>query len=320
MTRHFQSAGRTDIGKARRRNEDAILVRDEAGLWAVADGLGGHAAGDYASSLIVERLAAVPRAGSVFDFVESIEDTLADANADLRRAAQARGVDLIGSTVVVLVHDRHCMLCGWAGDSRGYCCGNGRLIPLTRDHLYGVEADAVRWSGGPAQSQPGGGVLTRAVGAEDALFVDWAVAGNRPGTQFVLCSDGINKEMSDAEIEAACARHASPGGVLDELFDTSLARGARDNLSAVVVVSQDGAAGESATMHDHLRETNRMLRSLDEAHRLGKLGRDDYRAQRRRLLEALVEDSGNDTHDGDGRLPPLGGAGPSGWKRWFRGR
>lgn len=239
MTTKFQSAGRTDTGKVRRRNEDAILVREEAGLWVVADGLGGHAAGDYASGMIVDRLAALPRDGSTFDFIESIEDTLSGINTDLRRTAQQRGVDIIGSTVVVLVHDKDFMLCGWVGDSRGYCLEDGQLAQITRDHVYGIKDDVTQFSGGPAQSQAGSGVLTRAIGAEESVFVDWVVAGNRPGTQFVLCSDGVNKEMSDAEIDAACRRHATPTGVLDEVFDTALGRAGRDNVSAVIVRLQD---------------------------------------------------------------------------------
>ncbi|MBN8737566.1 MAG: serine/threonine-protein phosphatase [Xanthomonadales bacterium] len=239
MTMKFQSAGRTDTGKVRRRNEDAILVREEAGLWVVADGLGGHAAGDYASGMIVDRLAALPRDGSVFDFIESIEDTLSGINTDLRRTAQQRGVDIIGSTVVVLVHDKDFMLCGWVGDSRGYCLEDGQLAQITRDHVYGVKDDVTQFAGGPAQQQPGSGVLTRAIGAEESVFVDWVVAGNRPGTQFVLCSDGVNKEMSDAEIDAACRRHATPTGVLDEVFETALGRAGRDNVSAVIVRLQD---------------------------------------------------------------------------------
>lgn len=237
MTMHFQSAGRTDVGKVRRRNEDSILVRDDAGLWVVADGLGGHSAGDYASGMIVERLAALPRDGDVFDFVEGIEDTLVGINADLRRTAQARGVDIIGSTVVLLVHDKDLMLCGWVGDSRAYCLDDGRLAQITRDHVYGVKEDVTQFGGGGAQ--PNGGALTRAVGAEEALFVDWVVAGNRPGTRFVLCSDGVNKEMSDQELEAACQRGASPDAVLGEVFDLSLERAARDNVSAVIVQLQD---------------------------------------------------------------------------------
>ncbi|HEX5961790.1 MAG TPA: PP2C family serine/threonine-protein phosphatase [Rhodanobacteraceae bacterium] len=239
MARHFRAAGRTEIGKVRRRNEDAILVRDDAGLWAVADGLGGHADGDVASGLIVERLGALPRRGGVLDFVESIEDALAGVNRDLRQMALARGVDLIASTVALLVHGPDFMLSGWVGDSRCYCCEAGRLAQLTRDHLYGMDDRAEQWGGGVEQSQPGGGVLTRAVGADDALYVDWVVAGRRPGLQFVLCTDGLNKEVSDAEIEDACRRQAAPDAVLADVFRTSLGREARDNISAVVVRLQD---------------------------------------------------------------------------------
>ena len=110
MTLHFQSSGRTETGKVRRRNEDSILVRDDAGLWVVADGLGGHSAGDYASGMIVERLAALPRDGDIYEFIEAIEDTLVGINTDLRRTAQQRGTDIIGSTVVLLVHDKDLML------------------------------------------------------------------------------------------------------------------------------------------------------------------------------------------------------------------
>ena len=307
MTPPYVSAGRTDTGKVRRRNEDAILVRDEAGLWAVADGLGGHADGDYASRAIVERLAAMPRGGGALDFIEAIEDALAGVNADLRRLAQARTADLIGSTVVVLVYGDAFSLCGWAGDSRGYVCANGELSQLTHDHLYGVDATD-HWSGGPAEAQPGGGVLTRAVGADRALFLDWAVAPNQPGARFVLCSDGINKEMSDAEIASACARHAAPETILDTLFETSLQRGARDNLSAVVVtLSGEAPAAESAS-DGPLRAVNRELAALDEAHRLGELARDDYRARRRRLLAGLAESLRGSRSD----TPPR----PA-WKRWF---
>lgn len=313
MALPFRSAGRTDIGKARRRNEDAILVRDEAGLWVVADGLGGHADGDFASRLVVDRLASLPRAGDAFDFVESIEEALAGANAELRRVARARGVDLIGSTVVVLVHGEAFALCGWAGDSRGYRCDGGRLIQITRDHLYGVTGDADRWSGGPAQAQPGGGVLTRAIGADAALFMDWAVARNRPGTRFVLCSDGVNKEMSDPEIEMACNRCATPDGILDEIFETSLRRGARDNLSAVVVSLSGDAPAGAAALDEPVHAINRELSALNDAHRLGEIARDDYRARRRRMLADLVE-GGPASARGNG----IGNR--SGWKRWFRRR
>lgn len=233
MTTRYVSAGRTVIGKVRKHNEDAILVRDDVGLWVVADGLGGHAAGDYASTMIVERLAALPRAGSVFDFIESIEDALVEINADLLQTAATRGVDLIGSTVVVLVSDTDFMLCGWVGDSRAYCYEGDRLRQITRDHVHGGDVDVTHF--GAASPAAGSGVLTRAVGAEEQLFVDWVVAANRPGATFVLCSDGINKEMSDAELRDQCSLHPQPEELVESLFDLAMSRAGRDNISAVVI-------------------------------------------------------------------------------------
>jgi protein phosphatase len=241
MTVRYLSAGQTHTGKVRKHNEDAILVREDVGLWVVADGLGGHSAGDYASGLIVERLGSLARTGDVFDFVESIEDTLAQVNTELRQVAATRGVVLIGSTVVLLVYDPDCMLWGGVGDSRAYCFEDGHLRQITRDHVHGVKDEVTQFAGGPAPSrpQPGAGVLTRAIGAEERLYVDWVVAGNRPGMQFVLCSDGINKEMTDEELDAQCARLQAPGELLQGLFAIALGRAGRDNVSAVIVRLQD---------------------------------------------------------------------------------
>ena len=236
---NYVSAGISVTGKVRRHNEDAILVRDDIGLWVVADGMGGHSAGDYASALIVERLGALTRPDSVVDFIEAIEDALEQVNADLLSTAATRGVDIIGSTVVVLVHDRDFMLCGWVGDSRAYCMENGTLEQISADHVHGMKDDVTQFSGQPAPPQPGAGVLTRAIGAEAQLFVDWVVAGCRPGMQFVLCSDGVNKEMSDAELEAEGRRQSTPQALLDSLLGLALGRAARDNVSAVVVRLQD---------------------------------------------------------------------------------
>ncbi|MFC0396977.1 PP2C family protein-serine/threonine phosphatase [Paraburkholderia rhizosphaerae] len=229
------SAGRTETGKVRRRNEDAILARDDLGLWVVADGVGGHAAGDYASALIVERLGALRRDGDVYDFIEAIEDTLQQINAELRDFALVRQVDVIASTVVILVHDRQFVLCGWVGDSRAYVYENGQLRQLTRDHVHGLKPDVTQF-GAAAHGPAGAGVLTRAIGAEDQLYLDWAVAGSRAGMQFLLCSDGINKELSDDELELAYRDSgAGPHEQLTRLFTQALERAARDNLSAVIV-------------------------------------------------------------------------------------
>lgn len=234
MTTLCRSAGHTETGHVRRRNEDAILVRDDLGLWVVADGLGGHAAGDYASTLIVERLGALSRDGDVYDFVAAIEDSLQQVNTELCAAAVAQQVDVIGSTVALVVHAPAFVLCGWVGDSRVYVHEDGALTQLTRDHVHGLPVDVTHY-GALSSSAAGSGVLTRAVGVEETLFVDWAVAGNRPGMQFLLCSDGINKELSDGELASICREPLGPSQLVERMFALSLARRARDNLSAVIV-------------------------------------------------------------------------------------
>jgi len=231
----YVSAGHTDTGKVRRLNEDAILIREDLGLWVVADGLGGHAAGDYASNLIVQRLGALERQGDVADFMEAIEDALEQVNNELLQRARTQHVDLIGSTVVVLVYDRDFMLCGWVGDSRAYGMHDGRLHQLTRDHVHGEREDITQF-GNPAVSP---GALTRAVGAQEPLLVDWIVSDNTAGMPFLLCSDGINKEIPDAELDMECRRVKEPGLLLKRLFELALGRAARDNVSAVVVRLQE---------------------------------------------------------------------------------
>jgi protein phosphatase len=236
MTMRHQSAGYTVTGKIRKHNEDAILVREDVGLWVVADGMGGHSAGDYASAMIIERLGALARPDSVLDFIESIEDALVQVNTDLVRTAVTRGVDIIGSTVVVLVHDRDFMLCGWVGDSRVYCFEDGQLRQITSDHVHGMKDEVTQFGGMPAQPQPGAGALTRAVGAEDQLFVEWVVTGCRPGMLFVLCSDGISSQLTDEEMRGClldCQGDLPRASM--ELVDLANARGGEDNATVVLV-------------------------------------------------------------------------------------
>jgi protein phosphatase len=206
-------------------------MRDDLGLWVVADGLGGHSAGDIASRMVVDRLGGMRREGDLADFVDAIDAQLRDVNRELRVLARERQVDVIGTTVVVLVHDHDLVMCGWVGDSRAYAFEADRLHLLTRDHVIGDKDEVTRIGGAPAK----GGVLSRAVGADEHLYVDWVVAGRRPDQRFLLCSDGINKEMEDHEIAAHCRRHTDPTTLVARLFDTALGRAGRDNVSAVAL-------------------------------------------------------------------------------------
>lgn len=233
MTRPYLSAGRTETGRVRRVNEDAILLADGPGLWVVADGLGGHTAGDFASQMVTRRLGTLRFRGDLAGQIEAVEDEMTTVNHLLRDAARERRVDVIASTVVVLVHAREMVACGWAGDSRGYCFDDDRLRQLTRDHVHGAGDDVTRIGHMGAGTMAG--ALTRAVGADEELHMDWVITRRQPGMGFVLCSDGINKELADTDIEAECRRHKTPSSLVDSLVDCALSRGGRDNISAVAV-------------------------------------------------------------------------------------
>src|SRR5689334_8144604 len=132
-----RSAARTHVGTVRRRNEDAVLDRAEIGLWAVADGAGGHQRGDYASARIIAALGEVDAAIPAIDRVADVKARLAAVNLDLRARAAAMGPDaLIGSTVVVLLILADQICCLWAGDSRLYRLRAGRLRQLSRDQSH----------------------------------------------------------------------------------------------------------------------------------------------------------------------------------------
>jgi protein phosphatase len=225
----WRAAARSHAGLVRDVNEDACLVRPERGLWAVADGMGGHAVGDFASRTVVAALDDVRPAGSLALLLAAARERLHAANRRLRAEAATRRVPLIGSTVVVLAAWGGAYGYLWAGDSRLYLCRGGRLRLLTRDHRLAPASGA---------QAAAASAITRAVGAVDALDLDAATVDAHDGDILVLCSDGLSDAVGDREIAAAvvpgdCARAA------DALVELALARGGRDNISAVVVRAED---------------------------------------------------------------------------------
>lgn len=280
MARSTSSAGRSETGLVRKRNEDAILLREDLGLWAVADGLGGHDAGDLASKMVVDRLSQLARPEDPLAFIEAIEDSLLAVNEDLRQLSRQRGLGLIGSTVVLLVSAADRLLCGWVGDSRAYALERGLLRAITRDHVVGAASDA------PADSRALNLPLSRAVGASAQLCVEWTVLPIAAGARVLLCSDGINKELDDAELQAILAENLDANALVDRLMAQAIARGARDNVSAVVV-SFDAADAAVSAETDPPASWLKLadgLRQLDEEHVRGLRSWSDFRAARRLLL------------------------------------
>lgn len=235
----WTSAARTHPGRLRRLNEDAGLEQPERGMWAVADGMGGHAFGDFASLQVIDSLGKLPETDNLADFAAEAAYGLQTVNRQLRAEAASHGVPVIGSTVVALfARDGRCRYL-WAGDSRLYLCRNGQLSRLTRDHSQ-VEQLKARGSltAEEAAEHPARNLLVRAVGATDLLELDEGAIDVADGDIFLLCSDGLNNEVDDEEIRAALlsgdCRQAS-----ENLIDLALEHGGRDNITAVVVHAED---------------------------------------------------------------------------------
>ncbi|WP_192182786.1 PP2C family protein-serine/threonine phosphatase [Mesorhizobium amorphae] len=242
----FESFGVSHKGCVREHNEDNYLVEPQTGLWVVADGMGGHEAGEVASASIVDHLATIGIASSAPDLRARFEDRLSRANAEIRRISRTRGIT-IGSTFAALLAMDGRFACLWAGDSRIYLIRNASISQVSRDHTEvqelldrGVisEAEALTW--------PRRNVITHAVGVSDDVVIDFQQGELMPGDIFVLGTDGLTAHVSDAEIEAAAVA-GKPRAACESLLQTVLARGGTDNVTIVLVKIGDARNGQ--TLH-----------------------------------------------------------------------
>ncbi len=229
----MRSSAATHPGAVRPRNEDALVDRAEAGLWAVADGAGGHGAGDVASQAIAAALNAIPPGLSAAELLAQVRLRLSAVHAELQQEAAQRGPGrLIASTVVVMLARGGHFALLWAGDSRGYVLREGALQRLTHDHSLVQEmVDKGEIAAEEAESHPQSNVITRAVGAHGELQLDKISGRVAPGDRFLLCSDGLFKTMAEEEIAAMLAQLPAA----EPIIAAAVERGARDNVTAVVV-------------------------------------------------------------------------------------
>lgn len=244
----WSSAGRSHVGMVRAINEDACLALPERGLWAVADGMGGHEAGDVASQMLIEALQQIAPPVEWTDFMEAVRESLRQVNRRLREeSAQRYHNRTIGSTVVVLIAQGTQCACLWVGDSRIYRLRNGQLQQLTRDHSHVQElVDQGLIAPEDAHRHPLANVITRAVGSADELQIDEAVHSLQAGDLFLLCSDGLNKTLSDEEIARLLAHsdHNCQEAV-KAFIHLALMRDANDNVTTVVVSIDGPDSGDS---------------------------------------------------------------------------
>jgi len=232
----FKSSAITHVGMVRKLNEDAYAERSEIGVWAVADGMGGHEAGEVASGMITDHIKSLNHADGFEETFQSVKSCIEAANSEL--VAQSSAYDsqrVPGSTVVALVINGEQGAVLWCGDSRIYRRRDKVLKQLTRDHSHVqdlVDQEIIKEE--DAESHPMANVITRAVGINEPLELEYELMDVRPDDQFLLCSDGLSRLASREEIESMMANRDSEE-VTQSLLHTALVRGAPDNVTLICV-------------------------------------------------------------------------------------
>lgn len=228
----------TQVGVAHAMNQDRLVDRPEIGLWAVADGAGGHEHGDIASSMLADALAELPPGLTGADMVAAVRSRVAAIHQLLRTRAELRSAETgapvtIASTIVLMLASDSYYACLWAGDSRAYRLHEGALTRLTHDHsLVQALVDEGALTEAEAEKHPLSNVITRAIGADvSELTLDKVTDRAAHGDRFLLCSDGLTKTVEEAGI----ADLVAGDNPAESLLAAALERNARDDVTVVVI-------------------------------------------------------------------------------------
>ncbi len=232
----FETGGMTNTGRVRDHNEDSFMTRPESGVWVVADGMGGHDAGDFASQTITAEMDSVGMPISAGDLQARFMERLNRAHARIQEHSVSLGGSTVGATLVGLLIYEDMYACIWSGDSRIYRMRDGILEQQTRDHTEVRELfEAGLITAEEAEHWPRKNVITRAIGVSAEPNCDVVSDGLQEGDMFLLCSDGLTEHNSDDDLARILSSAASAQEACDALIAQTLERGARDNVTAVVV-------------------------------------------------------------------------------------
>ena len=243
-TTQLMWGARSDVGCVRPHNEDSYLVQSP--LFCVCDGMGGHAAGEVASSIAAETIAkTAPRAADPSLLASAIEAANA---AVIEAAVNGMGKPGMGCTATAAYIEGTVMAIAHVGDSRAYLLHEGSLIRVTRDHSYVEElVDAGEITADEARVHPNRSVITRALGSDPAMYADHFSLNVEEGDRLILCSDGLSSMISDGEIESIAVQSSTAQICTDNLVDAALAAGGGDNVTVIVVdLVDDGRLREIA--------------------------------------------------------------------------
>jgi PPM family protein phosphatase len=236
---------RSDVGRIRSGNEDSYLA--EAPLFVVADGMGGHTAGDVASSTAVETIADHLRSADGSD-PESLAQLVRDANAAIfEKASTDSSLSGMGTTCTLVFIDGDRAHIAHVGDSRAYRLQADRMERLTEDHTL-VERMVREGRIRPeeAERHPQRSIITRALGVDEDVRVDLLAIDLADGDRLLLCSDGLSSMVGEASIEEVLAAEPDPQAAADRLVDIANEAGGEDNITVVVIdVSGDGGGASS---------------------------------------------------------------------------
>lgn len=242
-TTNLMWGARSDVGCVRTHNEDSYLVQSP--LFCVSDGMGGHAAGEVASSIAVETIAkAAPSSADPALLARAVEQ----ANAAIIEAAAAGvGRPGMGCTATCAYIDGTQLAIAHVGDSRAYLVHEGTLIRVTHDHSYVEElVDAGEITADEARVHPNRSVITRALGSDPAMYADHFQLNIEEGDRLILCSDGLSSMIPDGEIETIANQSPTAQICVDNLVDAALAAGGSDNVTVIAVdVVDDGRLREA---------------------------------------------------------------------------
>lgn len=231
----IDSFGGTHQGRVRPINEDRFLCRADAGVWLVADGMGGHSHGDIASSAIVQAVADATATGHRGKTVDAFTSAIFKAHEQIKDLSRDNGGLVMGSTVAGLVMSAYGLSVIWSGDSRVYQVRDTRVKQLTTDH---TEAQALLRQGAitphEAENWPRRNVIVHAIGVDETPHVELTRGEARPGDVFVLCTDGLTNHVADEEIQILITNNTAQRACV-ELIRVALERGGKDNVSVVVV-------------------------------------------------------------------------------------
>lgn len=240
MTIELRWGAHTDTGRRRQRNEDAFLVAPP--VFAVADGMGGHARGDVAAAMAVQALRGlVGRDGAARAVDRSaVLDAICAADRAIHEAGLQADGNGMGTTLCGLVAaigpSSPALFVFNVGDSRAYRCRAGRLRQVSKDHSVVQELlDAGRIDASQADSHPERNVVTRSLGSGEPLEIDWWSVPVESDDRWLLCSDGLVKEIDEAEIVDLLVADTTPQSAAERLVSAAVARGGRDNVTAVVI-------------------------------------------------------------------------------------